>query len=78
LSIETFVNLANALGASADELFAENLVFYQLNSTGNEFTDVLADCNAYERRVIIESAKETKRILRANRYLLPKTSTKPL
>ena len=27
---------------------------------------------------IIESAKETKRILRANRYLLPKTSTKPL
>jgi transcriptional regulator with XRE-family HTH domain len=78
LSIETFVNLANALGASADELFAENLVFYQLNATGNEFTDVLADCNAYERRVIIESAKETKRILRANRYLLPKTSTKPL
>ena len=78
LSIEAFVNLANALGASADELFAENLIFYQLNATGNEFSDVLGDCNAYERRVILEMAKETKRILRANRYLNPKAPTKPL
>ena len=43
-----------------------------------EFADVLGDCNAYERRVIIEMAKETKRILRANRYLAPKSPTKQL
>lgn len=78
LSIEAFVNLANALGASADELFAENLIAYQLNANGSEFADVLGDCNAYERRVIIEMAKETKRILRDNRYLALKSPTKPL
>ena len=78
LSIEAFVNLANALGASADELFAENLIAYRLNANDGEFADVLGDCNAYERRVIIEMAKETKRILRANRYLAPKSPTKQL
>lgn len=75
LSIEAFINLANALEVSADELFAENLIAYQLNDTGGEFSEVLGGCNAYERRVIIDIAKDTKRILRENRYLKPKSPT---
>jgi len=72
LSIETFVTLANALEASADYLFAENLVAFHNNSGGGELADLLQDCNAYERRIILDTAKEVKRILRENRYLKPK------
>lgn len=72
LSIETFVTLANALEASADALFAENLIAFQRNTNGGELADLLQDCNAYERRIIVDTAKEVKRILRENRYLKPK------
>ena len=73
LSIETFVTLANALEASADALFAENLISFQHGTKSSEFEELLQDCNAYERRIIIDTAKEVKRILRENRYLKPKT-----
>ena len=72
LSIETFVNLANALEASADALFAENLIAFQNSKNSGDLTDLFQDCNAYERRIIIDTAKEVKRILRENRYLKPK------
>lgn len=73
LKLETFVNLANTLGVSADFLFAENLVFMRSNVAPDELIELLDGCNAYERRVILDVAKETKRILRENRYLKPKT-----
>ena len=73
LKLETFVNLANTLEVSADFLFAENLVFMRSNVAPDELLELLDGCNAYERRVILDVAKETKRILRENRYLKPKT-----
>ena len=72
LSIEAFLILANALEVSADYLFAENLVFTRNCPNNDELVGLLEGCNAYERRVIIDVAKETKRILKENRYLSPK------
>jgi hypothetical protein len=43
------------------------------NVAPDELVELLDGCNAYERRVILDVAKETKRILRENRYLKPKT-----
>lgn len=76
VGIEAFINLANALEVSADALFGENLIFVRNTPNTDEFADLLDGCNAFERRVIIDLAKETKRILRDNRYLKPKPPTK--
>lgn len=71
LSMETLVGIANLLNASADELLGENLLAYRDSAKNSEFDDIIKNCNAYERRVILDIAKETKRILRENRYMKP-------
>ena len=71
-SMETFVGIANLLGVSADELLGENLLSYRDSAQNSEFDELIQNCNAYERRVILDIAKETKRILRENRYMKPK------
>lgn len=63
-SLETFVLIADALGVSVDSLLTENRA--QVRFAGDsELSAVLEDCNAYERFVLVQSAKELKRILRA-------------
>lgn len=70
VSLDALVRIANALNVTADELLAENLTNRQICLNG-EFADLLGDCNAYERRVLIETARAMKRILRENKNLHP-------
>lgn len=66
MRLETFVQIANALNVSADELLMDSLE-NTLKVRNNEFADVLADCNEYERRVLADILKATKESLRKNR-----------
>lgn len=69
VSLDVLVRVANALDVTADELLAENLLTNRRANLNGEFADLLGDCNAYERRVLIEVARATKRILRENKNL---------
>ena len=68
-SLQTLVGIAEVLEISIDELLGGNQVrnreLYQ-----NELGQLLEDCSSYEKRVIYELVKDTKRILRMNRILL--------
>ena len=75
VGLVAFIKLANALEVSADSLFAENLIYVRNNANTDELLDVLQGCNAYERRIILDVAREVKRALRDNRYLKPKAPT---
>jgi len=69
VSLDVFVRIANALEVTADELLAENLLTNRQVCLNGEFADLLGDCTAYERRVLIEVARATKQILRENQNL---------
>lgn len=68
-SLQTLVGIAETLDISIDELLGGNQVrnrkIYQ-----NELGQLLEDCSSYEKRVIYELVKDTKRILRMNKILL--------
>lgn len=68
-SLEVLVLIANALGVTADEILAENLLTNRRTNMNGEFSELLGDCSAYERLVLIEVAKATKQILRENKHL---------
>lgn len=76
VSLDVFVRIANALDVTADELLAENLLTNRKICLNGEFADLLGDCSAYERRVLIEVARATKQILRENQNL--RSSTRQL
>lgn len=76
VSLDVLIRIANILEVTADELLAENLLTNRKVCLNGEFADLLGDCTAYERRVLIEVARATKRILRENQNL--RSSSKPL
>ena len=64
LSLPTLVNIANALGVTADQLLcdsvtASNTVFEQ------ELTHLLADCSHAELKIITETVRALKESLRS-------------
>ena len=61
-SLETLVEIANALGVTADMLLGENLQQSE-NVADEECQKVLRDCNAGDRWIIVENAKALKHIL---------------
>ena len=63
LSLETFVDIANALQSSADALLSGNLHSARQQAS-EEFKDLLGDCTLKERRIIIDSAHAIKKIIR--------------
>lgn len=67
-SLETLVEIANAMRTTADYLLAESLNS-PLAVDSSEYTEVFIDCNPYERRVIIESAKALKKAMREYGFL---------
>lgn len=71
LSLETLVAIANELDVTADMLLAENLKINFLVAT-NDVADLLSDCTDGERRVLIESLKALKTIIRENKHGLIK------
>jgi len=69
MSLETFVEIANALNVSADELLVDSLN-NTVKVSNHEFAGLVQDCSEYERKVLIDVLKATKRSLRENRYLM--------
>lgn len=65
-SLEMLLTIANALCVTTDTLLADYLE-YNLRGAMSEYAEVLRDCSEYERRVLVENAKELKRILRSSR-----------
>ena len=63
ISIETLVDLANALDVTADELLKDNLN-YTAKTIRTEFAAVLYDCTDSELNVLLEVLVATKDALR--------------
>ena len=65
-SMESFVNIANALNVSADELLADNLLVAAHNMDADEL-DILFDCSVNERQILLENMRSLKKTLRSYR-----------
>lgn len=72
MSLETFVDLVNALNATADELLIDSLE-NTIICTDSGFANVIADCSVYEQRILLELVIAAKDSLRTNRGYLPRT-----
>lgn len=71
LGLPTIVSIANALGTSVDELLCDNLQKSDKAFT-QEASELLADCNPWERRVLVYTMRTLKENLRKG---LPLTGT---
>ena len=63
-SMESFINIANALNVSADELLANNLLVTGSNMNSEE-QNILFDCSVNERQILLENMRKLKDILRS-------------
>ena len=70
MSLDTFVSVANALHVSADELLMDSIE-NTIVVSNHELATVVADCNEYEKRVLLELAAAIKKAIRDNRHYLP-------
>ena len=66
MSLETFVEIANALYVSADELLKDNLD-NTLVVSNHEFADLLTDSTVLERKAMFLAASTAKQFIRENR-----------
>ena len=62
-SLDTFIQIANALQIPSDELLVENLVASNSSRTGDEYY-MLLDCTQEEATILIKNMKNLKEILR--------------
>lgn len=65
-SLSAFINIANALNVSADELLAGNLLVTS-NNMNSEELDVLFDCTVDEQQILLQNMRALKDILRSYR-----------
>lgn len=65
LSLETLVDIANALHVSSDELLSFNIEYP--NEVKDEFSTILENCTTYEKKVITDMARVLKQSLRDER-----------
>lgn len=63
LSVDGLVRMANALGVTADTLLGECLK-HMPNESEDELAELFRDCTDFEKRVIMENARELKRVLK--------------
>ena len=73
MSLDTFVQIANALGAPTDILLAEQLHGDSI-SASVELTMLLADTTESERLIILHTMKSLKEALRVYRRQPPRNS----
>lgn len=66
MSLETLVNVANALQVTADELLADSLESTAAVSN-HTFTGILQDCSVYEQHILLDIATAAKKALRDHR-----------
>ena len=62
LSLETLVDIANALKVNADRLLSYNIEFG--NDQKDDFSPILEGCTPFEKKVITDTARALKRTLR--------------
>ena len=61
-SVETLVDIANALGVSADDLLVDSLI-HSSSTADSELHKLLLDCNDKEEQILTRTVKELKAIL---------------
>lgn len=66
MSLATFIEIANALNVTADELLVDSLE-NTVKVSNHELTALLSDCTEYEKRILLDVASATKKSLRENR-----------
>ena len=67
MSLETLVDIANALDVSADYILADCINTHE-NVCENEFAEQIKECTLYESRIIIDMVKALREILRENAF----------
>lgn len=67
MNLETFVRIANVLGASADSLLIENLSRTPI-AASREITELLSDCTDFEKQLLISIIKAAKTALRETKH----------
>lgn len=67
-SLEMLIDVANALKVTTDVLLAEYLE-HNKTAVETELSSILDGCSEHEKRVIVESARSLKQILRESRHL---------
>ncbi len=66
MSLDTFVQIANALQTSADAILIDHLVCNS-RPASKELTALLSDCTDFELFVLLETMRSLKKILRDHR-----------
>ena len=66
MSLATFIDIANALNVTADELLVDSLE-NTVKVSNHELAALLSDCSEYEKRILLGVASATKKSLRENR-----------
>lgn len=69
MSLDTFVQIANALNVSTDILLVEHLTCSAI-PVSQEITMLLDDCSDYERLIITDTVKSIKAVLREHKSIL--------
>ena len=68
-SLETLIQIANALDVTIDELLSDNLVASSTVSN-TQINQLLSDCIAFEKRVILLSVQSIKDAIRISKPLM--------
>ena len=68
-SLETLIQIANALDVTIDELLSDNISAASPVSN-TQLNDLLSDCSAYEKRVILLSVQSIKDAIRISKPLM--------
>ena len=69
LSLETLIDVANALESNDGRTGLLNILEQNTAAAGVELSAIIEDCSEYEKRVIIDSARSLKQVLREARHL---------
>lgn len=68
-SLETLIQIANALDVTIDELLSDNLVASSTVSN-TQINQLLSDCSAFEKRVILLLVQSIKEAIRTSKPLM--------
>lgn len=68
-SLETLIDIANALKVTMDVLLADYLM-QSTAAVGHELTVLLEDCSDFEKRVLVDNARLLKQVLREARHTI--------
>lgn len=73
-SLETIVNIANALNVTVDRLLFGNV--QNSGDCSSELRELFSDCSTYEKSVIFDTVNSIKKSLRMNKELLFKRKSR--